>query len=107
MQLDLIDPRSPEAAAVWQELAAACKHSYFLSWGWIEYWLSTLPAAADVKLAVFRDGTTPVAAAFLGHAPVVRQHLFRSTAWLLNQTGDRSLDQLYIEDNAFLVRPGA
>jgi CelD/BcsL family acetyltransferase involved in cellulose biosynthesis len=73
----------------------------------VEHWLSTLPPAAKVKLAVIRDGTAPVAAAFLGHASVVRQRLFRSTAWLLTQTGDRALDQLYIEDNGFLVRPGA
>jgi CelD/BcsL family acetyltransferase involved in cellulose biosynthesis len=107
MPLDLLAPRSPEAAAVWQELARGCPHSYFLSWGWIEHWLSTLPPTADLKLAVIRDGPEPVAAAFLGHASVVRQRLFRSTAWLLNQTGNRTLDQLYIEDNAFLLRPGA
>ncbi len=106
MRLELLDPRTPEAAAVWQELARECPHSYFLSPGWVRHWLSTLPPAADVKLAVIRDGTAPVAAAFLGHASVVRQRLFRSTAWLLNQTGDRALDQLYIEDNAFLIRPG-
>jgi CelD/BcsL family acetyltransferase involved in cellulose biosynthesis len=107
MTLDLIDPNTAEAAAIWQNLAREGRHSYFLSWGWIEHWLSTLPAAAGVKLAVMRDETAPVAAAFLGHASVVRQHLFRSTAWLLNQTGDRALDQLYIEDNSFLIRPGA
>jgi CelD/BcsL family acetyltransferase involved in cellulose biosynthesis len=107
MPLELMDPRTPGAAAVWQELARQSPHSYFLSWGWIEYWLSTIPEAAALKLAVIRDGDAPVAAAFLGHAAVVRQRLFRSTAWLLNQTGDRKLDQLYIEDNGFLLRPGA
>jgi CelD/BcsL family acetyltransferase involved in cellulose biosynthesis len=107
MTLDLIDPHSPEAAAIWQDLADECPHSYFLSWGWIEHWLSTLPASAGIRLAVMRDDSTPVAAAFLGHASVVRQHLFRSTAWLLNQTGDLALDQLYIEDNALLMRPGS
>jgi CelD/BcsL family acetyltransferase involved in cellulose biosynthesis len=107
MTLDLIAPRTAEAAAIWQDLARECPHSYFLSWGWIEYWLSTLPPDAGIRLAVFRDGVAPIAAAFLGHASVVRQHLFRSTAWLLNQTGNRTIDQLYIEDNAFLLRPGA
>jgi CelD/BcsL family acetyltransferase involved in cellulose biosynthesis len=38
---------------------------------------------------------------------VVRQKLFRSDAWLLNQTGSRRLDQLYIEDNAILADPEA
>jgi CelD/BcsL family acetyltransferase involved in cellulose biosynthesis len=107
MTLELLDPRTPEATSIWKELADACPHSYFLSGGWIDYWLSTLPPAANVKLAVIRDSGIATAAAFLGHASVVRQRLFRSTAWLLNQTGDRALDQLYIEDNGFLVRPGA
>jgi CelD/BcsL family acetyltransferase involved in cellulose biosynthesis len=107
MPLDLIDPHTPEAATVWQDLARQCPHSYFLSWGWVEHWLSSLPPAADIRLAVIREGSVPIAAAFLGHASVVRQRLFRSTAWLLNQTGDRALDQLYIEDNAFLFRPGS
>jgi CelD/BcsL family acetyltransferase involved in cellulose biosynthesis len=107
MLLDLFDPRGPEATAIWRDLARECPHSYFLSPGWTKHWLSTLPTSANVRLAVIRDGDIPIAAAFLGHASVVRQRLFRSTAWLLNQTGQRSLDQLYIEDNAFLVRPGA
>jgi CelD/BcsL family acetyltransferase involved in cellulose biosynthesis len=107
MLLDLYSPRAPEATAAWRELARECPHSYFLSPGWIEQWLSTLPSEANVRLAVIREGSVPIAAAFLGYASVVRQRLFRSTAWLLNQTGNRALDQLYIEDNAFLVRPDA
>jgi CelD/BcsL family acetyltransferase involved in cellulose biosynthesis len=109
MTLQLLDPRTDReaVAAIWQTLALNPPRSYFLSWGWVETWLDHLPQDADVQLAVLRDDAGPIAAAFIGHARVVRQHLFRSTAWLLNQTGSHTVDQLYIEDNDFLCREGA
>ncbi len=109
MTLQLLNPRTDRAAiaVTWQSLAVNSPHSYFLSWGWVETWLDTLPSDSNVQLVVIRDDAEPVAAAFIGHARVVRQRLFRSTAYLLNQTGSRAVDQLYIEDNDFLCREGA
>jgi CelD/BcsL family acetyltransferase involved in cellulose biosynthesis len=109
MQVELLDPREQRGSveSIWKELAAVCPHSYFLSWGFVETWLESLPAGTDLRLAVMREGGAAVGAAFLGRARVVRQKLFRSDAWLLNQTGDRKLDQLYIEDNAVLADPAA
>jgi hypothetical protein len=109
MRVDFLDPRLDRSGveSIWKELTAVCPHSYFLSWGFIETWLESLPRETDLKLAVFREQNAAVGAAFLGHARVVRQRLFRSDAWLLNQTGSRRLDQLYIEDNAILVDPAA
>lgn len=107
MRLELLDPQQNRdtVEAVWKALAAVCPHSYFLAWGFVETWLDSLPPETDLKLAVLRDGDSAVAAAFLGSSRVVRQKLFRSKAWLLNQTGNRRLDQLYIEDNALLCDP--
>jgi CelD/BcsL family acetyltransferase involved in cellulose biosynthesis len=109
MTLDLLDPRAERdaVAALWQALAADCPHSYFLSWGFIDTWLALLPEDAGIRLAVVRDESGPVAAAFVGHARVIRQRLFRSQAYLLNQTGSRAVDQIYIEDNNFLCRDSA
>jgi Acetyltransferase (GNAT) domain len=104
--LDVFRDRS-EVASVWKELAAVSPHSYFLSWGWMENWLDSLPRDCSLRLAVLRQGEVPVAAGFFGYGKVLRQRVFRSTAYLLNQTGDRTLDQFYIEDNALLCAPGA
>jgi CelD/BcsL family acetyltransferase involved in cellulose biosynthesis len=107
--LEFLDPRAEREAALslWRDLAAeAAPRSYFLSPGWVETWLDHLPADFDVRLAVVRQGGDAIAAAFLGHGRVVRQRVFRSDAWLLNQTGQWSVDQVYIEDNDFLCRPG-
>jgi CelD/BcsL family acetyltransferase involved in cellulose biosynthesis len=109
MKLALLDPRTDRDAvtATWRALAAECSHSYFLSPGFIDTWLAALPSDVNVRLAVLSEGAEPVAAAFVGHARVVRQRLFRSHAYLLNQTGSRAVDQLYIEDNDFLCRDSA
>ena len=107
--MDFLNPWQDRAAveAVWKRLAAVCPHSYFLAWGFVETWLDSLPRGTKLNLAVLRDGDTAAAAAFLGRSRVVRQKVFRSEAWLLNQTGSRRLDQIYVEDNAWLCDPDA
>lgn len=109
MTLDLLNPRTDRASvmAIWRELCVETPRSYFLSPGYAEVWLDHLPESADVRLAVVRQDGEAVAATFMGHARVVRQRVFRSDAWLLNQTGVRAQDQVYIEDNDFVCRPGA
>jgi CelD/BcsL family acetyltransferase involved in cellulose biosynthesis len=109
MTVELLNPETDRAAvmALWRELAAETPRSYFLAPGYVETWLDHLPAGANVRLALVRQDGEPAAAAFVGNARVVRQRIFRSDAWLLNQTGSRALDQVYIEDNDFLCRPGA
>jgi hypothetical protein len=94
-----------EVERIWKGLASLSPHSYFLSWGWIENWLDSLPPASNLRLAVVERGGAPVAAAFWGYGKIIRQGLFRSMAYLLNQTGDRWLDQFYIENNSFLCVP--
>jgi hypothetical protein len=109
MRLELLNPWRERRTVeeVWHALAAVCPPSYFLSWGFVETWLDSLPPETNLKCAVLREGEAAVGAAFLGQSRVVRQKLFRSDAWLLNQTGNRRLDQLYIEDNAILLDPAA
>lgn len=108
MTVELLDPRTNRAAvmAAWRELSIETPRSYFLSPGWVEAWLDHLPAEASVRLALVRQDGEPSAAAFVGSARVVRQRVFRSRALLLNQTGRQGVDQVYIEDNDFLCRPG-
>ena len=110
MQLEFLDPRKERAAVMglWREFAeAAPPRSYFLSPGYVATWLDHLPADVDVRLAVVRQDGEAVAVAFAGHGRVVRQQVFRSDAWLLNQTGRQATDQVYIEDNDFLCRGNA
>ncbi len=90
---------------IWKRLTASGAPSYFLSWGWMENWVKGLPKDVDLRLAVFERDGEPVMAAFLGHSKVIRRKIFRSTAYLLNETGNRQYDQVYVECNSFLTRP--
>jgi len=104
LQLELLD-RFDDYARIeqlWTKLSAESDCSYFLSWGWVQTWIETLPKEVSVKLAVLTDDAGPRCAFFLGHANVVKQHVFRSKAYLVNQTGHWDYDRLYIEHNSVL-----
>ncbi len=104
LHLELLDRFDDYARIehVWKNLSAESDCSYFLSWGWVQNWIETLPKEVSVKLAVLANGTGPRSAFFLGHANVVKQHVFRSKAYLMNQTGNWDYDRLYIEHNSVL-----
>jgi CelD/BcsL family acetyltransferase involved in cellulose biosynthesis len=108
MTLQLLDIRNSrlEIESVWKQLSENGAPSYFLSWAWIGNWIDSLPANVVLNLAVFREHGEAVMACFLGRSVVVRQRIFRSDAYLLNQTGNRVFDQVYIEYNGFLSKPG-
>jgi CelD/BcsL family acetyltransferase involved in cellulose biosynthesis len=86
----------------WCELEASSCPSYFLSWGWVENWLDTLPPATDVVLHVVRRAGAPIAAFFLGARPIWRHRFIASRTLHLNQTGDENYDEICIEHNGFL-----
>lgn len=104
MKLTLFDVHSQpqQVQAIWCELCQLNSPSYFLSWGWIEHWLSCLPASLAVQLAVIYQGDRPWLAFFVGQGRQVRHHLFRSRTVSLNATGLPQIDYLYIEYNAML-----
>jgi CelD/BcsL family acetyltransferase involved in cellulose biosynthesis len=108
MRLELLDIFGDYARVenIWKKFSENCECSYFQSWGWIENWITSLPKRAPVKLAVLWDNAEPVSAFFLGRENVVNQVLFRSKAYLLNQTGKWAYDRLYIEHN-LVFRSGA
>jgi CelD/BcsL family acetyltransferase involved in cellulose biosynthesis len=108
MHLELLDIAADftRIEAVWTQFAREVECSYFQSWGWMENWLQSLPPRARVQLAVIREGAEPVSAFFLGHGTVVNRHIFRSQAYLLNQTGRWEYDRLYIEHNRILCADG-
>jgi len=87
---------------IWENLEAGTNTSYFLSWGWIENWLSSLPDPVKPELAVFLEGEEPRLAFFLGKANLVRKHLLKSRGWFVNATGIPEFDRVYIEYNGFL-----
>ncbi len=89
---------------IWEGLEESANDSFFLSWGWIDNWISSLPDHAKPEFAVFLEGRDPLVAFFLGKANLVRKHLFRSRGWFVNATGFPAFDRITIEYNGFLCK---
>jgi hypothetical protein len=118
---------------LWETLEFGNNTSYFLSWGWIENWLTSLPEPDRPTLMVLREEGDPLLAFFIGkkrlpglslfnrrkeagdatQAPLnaviyCGRNLFARRGWFLNATGNPALDRIHIEYNGFLQkRPGA
>jgi CelD/BcsL family acetyltransferase involved in cellulose biosynthesis len=86
----------------WCELEASSRPAYFLSWGWVENWLDTLPPSTNVVLHVVRRAGAPIAAFFMGARLRWRHGVIPSRTLHLNQTGDENYDEICIEHNGFL-----
>lgn len=105
--LEILDARNPRTEQIWRGLEAVAQPSYFLSWAWIEHWLSSLPADESPSLAVVCDQGEPAAAFFLAQRRVRRNLLLSSNALYFNATGSPKHDEISIEHNGMLAAPGA
>jgi len=86
---------------IWAIDVSSIKHSYFLSWGWIENWISCLPANISVKLYTIYENGSPIVIFFLGENEQRRKKIFRSKAYFVNTTGNFEYDlPLWIEYNS-------
>ncbi|MBA4395873.1 MAG: hypothetical protein C0394_00565 [Syntrophus sp. (in: bacteria)] len=114
---------------LWEPLESGSNASYFLSWGWIENWLTSLPDAARPTLMVLREEGAPLLAFFIGKVRLsglslfnrrtgsgdaqqehineiiyCGRHLFSRRGWFLNATGNPAFDRIHIEYNGFLQK---
>ena len=104
MQLELLDPRAPDAARVWRDLEVASQPSYFLSSAWVATWLACLPRHVVPKLAVVTLGGAPLSAFFLAKRIVLHGRVLPSRALFLNETGVKKFDSIWIEYNGLVGR---
>jgi hypothetical protein len=106
MELELIAVKDNlrRTREIWESLETDANASYFLSWGWIENWITSLPDHAKPELVVFQEGNDLLLAFFLGKANLVRKHFLKSRGWFVNATGIPAFDRIYIEYNGFLCK---
>jgi CelD/BcsL family acetyltransferase involved in cellulose biosynthesis len=104
--LTLLDAFDPRVESTWRTLEAAARPAYFLTWGWIESWLAELPREVLPQLAVISEGDVAIGACFLGRHRVLRHGIVPVRGLYLNTTGIRRFDELCIEHNGVLCRPG-
>lgn len=104
VKVEVLDPFEDfsRTAQNWTVLSSNAKTPYFLSWGWIENWLTSLKNDIKVRLIVLTEQSVPVAMFFAGEAKVVRKKVFTSNGVFLNTTGLPEYDSLCIEYNSIL-----
>ncbi len=105
LSLSLLDPAHADTEEIWRRHEAQAKLPYFLSWGWIENWLASLPAEARPELASVCDADGPAAAFFIARRRVLRASGPTRVRYL-NATGIPRYDELTAEHNAIVSRPG-
>lgn len=105
-ELALLDAHDPRVASIWQTLEAAVRPAYFLTWAWMETWLSVLPRTAMPRVAVITRAGAVVAVCMLGRRRQLRHGIVPVRGLHLNTTGVVSLDELCVEHNAVLCAPG-
>jgi len=89
--------------AVWTECAARFNSSYYLSWGFVENWLRTLPQDIGLQLALVYESGEPVLAFFFRIANSARAKIFSSRALYINATGISECDSgINIEYNEMI-----
>ncbi len=88
----------------WPRLETLANAPYFLSWGWVGTWLSTLPASIKPLLLTAQHNDETVGLALLiRNTRLGKLLLFQSNVMLMNETGDPYYDLLTIEYNNLLV----
>ncbi|PIE41950.1 MAG: hypothetical protein CSA49_00995 [Gammaproteobacteria bacterium] len=88
---------------LWKQLSEKNSHYYFLSYGWIKNWISTLPADLKLYLWIEYKNNIPIAGCFLGNSRSIRNKIILSNAWHLNATGIKEYDfPLWVEYNEVL-----
>jgi len=100
--LELVDPLSARAEAIWCDLERGAHPPYFLTWGWISNWLAMLPSAEWPALAVLGGADGATGAFFLGRRKLLRHHVVTSRAAFVNATGVPRYDELCVEHNGIL-----
>ncbi|WP_198962763.1 GNAT family N-acetyltransferase [Mangrovitalea sediminis] len=95
----------PTLEAEWRELESRAHPTVFLSWQWLGPWLQVYRPAA--KVLRVRDGNRLIGMGLVVETEEVRHGVLRSRCLRLHQTGERALDQIWIEYNGFLAEQGA
>lgn len=93
--------------AVWRALCARCRHSYYVSPGWIENWLACVAGRVRPLLVLALDGGTPLAAFLATSSRRLRGGLIPSRIVNVFATGDYDMDRIAPIYNAFLMPDGA
>lgn len=88
---------------MWFTVAQTAIPNIFLSWPWIDSWLSLLEDKNDIYVITASNKEQLVGIGIFVEKHVKRHGFIKSKQWYLHRTGDETLDQIWTEKNDFLV----
>ncbi|GAA6204820.1 GNAT family N-acetyltransferase [Thalassotalea sp. SU-HH00458] len=88
----------------WMKIEKRAKPSFFLSWKWIGSWLNIISKNKTVILVTAQQNNTIVGLGIFVEKLTTRHCILKSKQWYLHRTGDEKEDQIWIENNDFLIQ---
>ncbi|MBL4865491.1 MAG: GNAT family N-acetyltransferase [Pseudomonadales bacterium] len=88
---------------IWQSIEKNAANSFYLSWVWMENWLSCLSSEDKVIFVFGEHKNKPVFCYFLGLKKGVDSKITYCNRAYLNGTGDFNKDAITIEQNGILI----
>jgi len=87
----------------WLQLEQIATASFFLSWKWIGCWLKTIGDDQKTYLVKAQKDNCIVGLGIFVENNIVRHNFIPSKQWYLHRTGIEKKDQIWIENNGFLL----
>jgi hypothetical protein len=87
----------------WLALESKSSPLFFLSWRWIGPWLTQVSTTEKLMLVQATHHAQTVGLCIFVEKKTTRHSLVNSTQWLLHRSGVDNDDQIWIENNNFLV----
>ncbi len=88
----------------WLTLEENSEPSFFLSWKWIGNWLKLLNTNDNIRLLSASKNNQLVALGIFVERDITRNGCIKAKQWLLHRTGNECIDQIWIENNNFLIQ---
>jgi hypothetical protein len=93
-------------ANIWQVLETHANPEFFLSWQWIGCWLTQIIDEFPCNLLIVKESESVIGLGIFVERRQILHKFFPRKRWYLHKTGDQAFDQIWIENNNFLIADG-
>lgn len=87
----------------WNYIDSNAEENFFLSWNWINAWLTSTINKFDLIVVTAYQTDKPIGIAIFTEIGSTRHKVLPTKQWWLNKTGNEKYDQTWIEQNDFLL----